>query len=662
MKLYCLSSEPTKPCLVLTFKGITLMLDCGLNMQSVMNFMPMPMVPSARFNSLPNWVPRDNYQDWQIEGELKECCGRVFVDSTPEFCPPLEKIIDFSEIDAILISNYTCMLALPFITEGTGFKGAIYATEPTLQIGRFFMEELVEYIEQAPRDTMARHWKEMLHVLPPPLSDCLKPKSWKHIYSMAAVNSALANIQLVGYDQKLDIFGALAVTPISSGYCLGSSNWLISSDHEKVAYVSGSSTLTTHPRPMEQTTLKHANLLILTGLAQMPAANPDTMLGELCMTVAMTLRSGGCVLIPCYPSGVVYDLFECLSSHLDKSGFAQVPLFFISPVAETSLAYSNILAEWLSTNKQNKVYLPEEPFPHAFLVKNARLKYFTSTYAEGFSTDYRQPCVVFCGHPSLRFGDAVHFIQMWGNSPQHTIIFTEPDFPYIEALAPFQPLAMKAVHCPIDTSLNFTQANKLIRDLKPDNLVIPERYMQPPMTAPHRADLVIEPVGEKPLITFKRGEVIKLPLKRRRGRIFIEPELADNIIPSEIRPGLSLASVSGELEVKDNVYTIKNIPSRSNGDRKRKGSSSNPVPVKEELMKERKHEYGNLDPQELLQKLIQEGITGAKLQHTPTSISIHLDEDTYIQISDNSTHIFCKADQKLRRKLRNIIMQCLKRF
>lgn len=60
----------------------------------------------------------------------------------------------------------------------------------------------------------------------------------------------------------------------------------------------------------------------------------------------MTLRSGGCVLIPCYPSGVVYDLFECLSTHLDKSGFSQVPLFFISPVAETSLAYSNILAEW----------------------------------------------------------------------------------------------------------------------------------------------------------------------------------------------------------------------------------------------------------------------------------------------------------------------------
>ena len=29
--------------------------------------------------------------------------------------------------------------------------------------------------------------------------------------------------------------------------------------------------------------------------------------------------------------------------------------------------------------------------------------------------------------------------------------FPEPSFPYLDALAPFQPLMMKAVHCPIDT-------------------------------------------------------------------------------------------------------------------------------------------------------------------------------------------------------------------
>ena len=79
-------------------------------------------------------------------------------------------------------------------------------------------------------------------------------------------------------------------------------------------------------------------------------------------------------------------------------------------------------------------------------------------------------------------------------------LITEPDFSLIDALAPFQPLAMKAVHYPIDTSLNFAQANKLIRDLKPENLVVPESYTKPPpITVPLRLDLVIEPVPVKRL-------------------------------------------------------------------------------------------------------------------------------------------------------------------
>lgn len=104
----------------------------------------------------------------------------------------------------------------------------------------------------------------------------------------------------------------------------------------------------------------------------------------------VTLRNNGTVIIPCYPSGVIYDLFEILSQRLDESGLSTIPMFFISPVAENSLAYSNILAEWLSSTKQNKVYIPDEPFPHANLVKNGRLKFFKHIFSEGFSAEFRQ--------------------------------------------------------------------------------------------------------------------------------------------------------------------------------------------------------------------------------------------------------------------------------
>ena len=44
-------------------------------------------------------------------------------------------LVDLSSLDAILISSYSCMLALPYITEYTGFKGTVYMTEPSLHIG-----------------------------------------------------------------------------------------------------------------------------------------------------------------------------------------------------------------------------------------------------------------------------------------------------------------------------------------------------------------------------------------------------------------------------------------------------------------------------------------------------------------------------------------------
>jgi len=148
--------------------------------------------------------------------------------------------------------------------------------------------------------------------------------------------------------------------------------------------------LTTHPRPINQSALKHADVLIMTGLTQAPTVNPDTKLGELCMNVALTIRNNGSALIPCYPSGVVYDLFECLTQNLENAGLNNVPMFFISPVADSSLAYSNILAEWLSSAKQNKVYLPDDPFPHAFYLRNNKLKHYNHVFSEGFSKDFRQ--------------------------------------------------------------------------------------------------------------------------------------------------------------------------------------------------------------------------------------------------------------------------------
>ena len=77
------------------------------------------------------------------------------------------------------------------------------------------------------------------------------------------------------------------------------------------------------------------------------------------------------------------------------------------------------------------MYLPDCPFVHGDLIRFERLRHFNDIYDPEFSRHFKTPCVVFTGHPSLRFGDAIHFLHLWGRDARNTVIFTEPDFPYL---------------------------------------------------------------------------------------------------------------------------------------------------------------------------------------------------------------------------------------
>ncbi len=104
-------------------------------------------------------------------------------------------------------------------------------------------------------------------------------------------------------------------------------------------------------------------------------------------------------------------------------------------------------------------------------ISSGRLRHFPHIHGE-LGGVYKTPCVVFTGHPSLRCGDAVHFMEAWGGSNKNCVIFTgkgfglsiiiasklyctsihvfvclsEPDFDYLHALAPYQPISMKVCY------------------------------------------------------------------------------------------------------------------------------------------------------------------------------------------------------------------------
>lgn len=370
------------------------------------------------------------------------------------------------------------------------------------------------------------------------------------------------------------------------------------------------------------------------------------------MNTVVTIKNGGNVLVPCYPSGMIFDLFECLSSHLDSCGLTTVPLYFLSPVSDSSLAYSNIYAEWLSGSKQSRVYLPEPPFPHAELVSIGRLRQYLNIH-DGLQNDFKSPCIVFAGHPSLRMGDVVHFIELWGKSTGNTILFTEPDFPYLEALAPFQPLQMKVCYCPIDTGLSFSQANKLMRDLKPGHLVVAESYVQPPSNLSHKTDMVVD--YDPPPLTYKRGEILTLPIKRQFETVEITPNLAKNVSPVEVKPGCMVSMVTAALNIKDNKYTLELLPDGHLSGKKRRADGS--------LIREKSYIWGSLNIQSFVDALTRQGITDIKVEDTEDGSIIDLpNDDTLIQVEGASTHIICNGEEIVRTKIRDTLLRCLQKL
>lgn len=144
----------------------------------------------------------------------------ILVDSTPLFGVPLESSIDISEIDVILVSNSSSILALPFFTENQDFQGTIYATEPTVNIGRFFMEELVEFVQAVPKPKSSKNaakcenlFKQLDPTLnfPCKIGDAGFNRNLKEIYSKKAISDALLRVRVVGFNENTVCMNELAV-------------------------------------------------------------------------------------------------------------------------------------------------------------------------------------------------------------------------------------------------------------------------------------------------------------------------------------------------------------------------------------------------------------------------------------------------------------------
>uniref|UniRef100_U9U517 Uncharacterized protein n=1 Tax=Rhizophagus irregularis (strain DAOM 181602 / DAOM 197198 / MUCL 43194) TaxID=747089 RepID=U9U517_RHIID len=154
----------------------------------------------------------------------------------------------------------------------------------------------------------------------------------------------------------------------SSGYCLGSANWMIDCGGEKCHHHTSFA--------FNETVFNNADVIILNDLRDKGGARFETILIEI----------GNCVF---------------LSQHLSAVGLRGIPFYAVYPMAEESLKYSNICGEWMCTERQQKMYLPDNPMHHQDMIEQSLL-YYASRADSSLQEKYQEPCFVFAGYPSLR--------------------------------------------------------------------------------------------------------------------------------------------------------------------------------------------------------------------------------------------------------------------
>lgn len=297
MKLWNISPADHISCYLLRLDKSCILIDCPIDMNTLLLHAPI---------ASPNWISRANlhhekrkrhHSEDSASSDNKKPKLDSNSDSTYQFDPSLDfnnfstetptvsipffDNINLTQVDAVIISNYQNILALPYLTERDDFDAAIYATEPTIQLGKLLMEELVESFERNIRyknnlpnlgskssnnydfyQNVSKNsennnpletegWSNIDQSHTAYNDNCSKFSSTyqnsnkKILYNKTAIATALNNVHSISYGEHIDIHGEIKLTAFSTGFTVGSANWLIKSvtTDESVLYVNSSSTL-----------------------------------------------------------------------------------------------------------------------------------------------------------------------------------------------------------------------------------------------------------------------------------------------------------------------------------------------------------------------------------------------------------------------------------
>ncbi|KAJ3027009.1 UNVERIFIED_CONTAM: Integrator complex subunit 9 [Siphonaria sp. JEL0065] len=449
----------------------------------------------------------------------------------PKLDPELIKTID-----VVLLSHHETLLALPYISEFGGFKGQIYATDPTAMFGKLALEEFVK------RFGCLLWFKESSSITSNPRILDGNRDSTRPCFSVHEARECVSKIKRVRFNEVFTV-GPLTLTAISSGYCLGATNWMIGYHFQKILYLSTSSvTLNKHSAPLDTESLKSADFIIANNTysaSSQPLATRDALAKSsktIYSNLVRAIETGGTVVFLCKPFGTLFDLLELMESMMGVT----VVVHVVSRVANESLTVCNILGEWMNKERQDTVFGSNMPLGHGRMIATKRLIAHSSVHTV-FS---QKPQVLFLDYAELS-NDMLSAVLKW-RGDRCVYILPETDIPdNLNRI--FTNARVNLLHRPFNLPATEQEYIQLIKSINPGlGVVIPQGTV----------DFNQLPQGTCCLVTPQETKGFEIPIDSKRRYTRVAKAVAEN---AEFIGGGdgACAGVSGVLELGEHMNTLR---------------------------------------------------------------------------------------------------------
>jgi cleavage and polyadenylation specificity factor subunit 3 len=412
--------EVGRSCHLLTFRGTTILLDCG------------------------------------IHPGYDGMAGLPFFDR-----------VDPKQVDVLLITHFHLdhAASLPYFTERTGFKGRIFMTHPTKAVIRLLLGDYLKLMGMKRGSSSASSEQES-----------------EVLYTEADLQSCVDKIELIDYHQTIDLNlpSGLKFHALNAGHVLGAAMFFIEIGGRSVLYTGDYSMEEDRHLMAAELPRYHVSpdvLIVESTYGVQVHASRAEREARFTGTIERIVSGGGRCLIPVFALGRAQELLLILDEYWQEHPNLQsVPIYYASKMASRALRVYQTYANMMNARIRSQMDLGN-PF-HFSHIKNLKSIDVNNFDDRGPSVVFASPGMLQSGVSRQLFDrwatDPKNGVMLAGYAVEHTLakeIQSQPK-EVVTLEGRRQPLNCLVDYVSFSAHVDFVQNRDFITSVNPRNIIL----------------------------------------------------------------------------------------------------------------------------------------------------------------------------------------------